>query len=233
MNRDNFLYALMGLVLGFVLAYPAFEALSVRQPPLRSPAQAGGVAAGPEAMASGAGGPAVEEIRRLREHVANNPQDADAILALANLNLSVQDLIRARDLLERYVALRPGEPQVLRTLGNLHFETNQYEQARDRYEQYLEIEPGDADVLTDLGTSYRNLGEPQRALEIFRRVQQLKPDDWISRFNQVVVLAFDLGDFAAAEEALQELQRLQPDNPRVSSLAAEVDRRREAAEARG
>lgn len=236
MNRDNALMSalstLMGVVVGFVVAYPVFEAMSTRQPPLRRPQQAATAAeagpAGPAGREAG-GGPAAEEVRRLREAVENNPNDADAILALANLNLSIQDLVRARDLLGRYVELRPGDPQALRTLANLHFETQQFAEARARYEEYLGIAPADADVLTDLGTTYRNLGEPRRALELFRRAREMRPDDWISRFNEVVVLAFDLEDFAAADEVLEELETLQPDNPRVASLAAEVERRRGAA----
>lgn len=232
MNRDhllmNVMSGLVGVLVGFVIAYPVFEVMSARQPPLRPPGQAGPApgAAAPGGAAATGGGPAAEEVRRLREIIENDPGNADAILALANLNLSIQDFIRARDLLDRYVALRPGEPQALRTLANLHFETNQYAEARDGYLRYLELAPEDPDVLTDLGTSYRNLEEPQRALELFRRAQKLRPDDWISRFNEVVVLAFDLGDYDAADRVLEELKALQPDNPQVSSLAAEVERRR-------
>jgi tetratricopeptide (TPR) repeat protein len=231
-NRDNALFALMGILLGFVAAYPVFEAMSARQPSLRPPGGPGAPEAASAAAADPAaagGGPMNEEVRRLREYVEANPADADAVRALANLNLQVNDYLRARTLYERYVELRPEDPEGVLTLANLYYETREFPRARQQYERYLELGPESPEVLTDLGVSYRNLREPQRALELFRRAQALRPGHWVSLYNEVVVLAFDLEDFAAAGEPLERLLSLQPDNPDVKSLAAEVERRRGAA----
>jgi hypothetical protein len=57
----------------------------------------------------------------------------------------------------------------------------------------------------------------------------IAPDHWQSRYNKVIVLAFDLKDYAGAQKVLDDLQRLQPQNPSISELAAEVARRRSAA----
>jgi tetratricopeptide (TPR) repeat protein len=239
-NRDNALFALGGVLVGFVAAYFAFEAMSTRQPPLRPPGQAAAAMAGaaepgggdPGAAAGPGGapgsGPAVAEIRRLRDYVDSHPEDAEAILNLANLNLDIRDLVRARGLFEQYVKLRPDDTQARLVLANLCFDTKEYAAAREAYETYLESQPENPDILTDLGVSYRNLGQPQKALELFRRAEGLQPDHWVSRYNEVVVLAFDLKDFAAAGKILDELKALQPDNPDVANLAAEVERRRGA-----
>jgi hypothetical protein len=60
-------------------------------------------------------------------------------------------------------------------------------------------------------------------------VQKVAPDHWQSKFNQVIVLAFDLKKYGEAESVLAELKRLQPTNPDVARLAAEVDRQKKAA----
>jgi tetratricopeptide (TPR) repeat protein len=135
------------------------------------------------------------EIQRLREHVEKNPDDVDALLALANLNFDIKNWQRALELYERRLALRPDEP----------------------------------DVITDMGVCYRELGQFQKALELFDRAERLAPDHWQSRYNKVVVLAFDLKDYAGAQKVLDELARLQPQNPSITELAAEVARRRNAA----
>ena len=135
------------------------------------------------------------EIQRLREFVEKNPNDADAVLLLANLNFDIKNWDRAREL----------------------------------YERRLQLKPGDPDVLTDLGVCYREMGEFQKALDFFDQAEKLAPDHWQSRYNKVVVLAFDLKDYAKAEAILDELRRMQPQNPSIGELAAEVARRRAAA----
>ena len=135
------------------------------------------------------------EIQRLREYVEKNPNDADALLLLANLNFDIKNWGRARELYERRLALKPGDP----------------------------------DVLTDMGVCYRELGEFQKALALFDQAETLAPDHWQSRYNKVIVLAFDLKDYLGAQKVLDELQRLQPQNPSIAELAAEVARRRSAA----
>ena len=65
--------------------------------------------------------------------------------------------------------------------------------------------------------------------EQFDRAQQLQPDHWKSLFNEVLVLAFDLGRIDEAARELERLRRLQPNNPDVQRLAAELGARRGAA----
>lgn len=228
MNRDNALFMLMGLVLGFVLAYPVFETMSKRQPALRQPG-AGVAGTAGAAAAGGAGGPAVEQIRQLRAYVEANPTDAQAVLALANLNLQIQDRIRARTLYEQYLELQPDDRQAMLILANLYFDTQEFSRARELYETHLEGDPDNPDVITDLGVCYRNMGEPERALEFFLRAQELQPGHWISLYNQAVVLAFDLARYDAAQEVVTQLESLQPGNANVANLAAEIERRRNAA----
>ncbi len=237
MNRDSALYLLIGLVLGFVAAYPAFEAMSSRQPQLRPPGQALATdAAQPDAMAGGApggggagNGPAMEEIRRLREQVDANPNDAEAIRQLAQLNLQINDLVRARDLLDRYYQLRPNDMEGVLALANLNYDTKDFSRAAELYQRYLTSDPQNPDVLTDLGVSFRNIKQPQKALESFKKAQEIQPDHWVSLYNEVVVLAFDLNDLDGAESILSRLRQLQPGNTDIDQLAAEVAKRRSAA----
>ena len=214
MTRDNLLYTTIGILAGFISGYFLHEVMAVRQPPPLAVLQAAQAAAGgsphvpgavpPGAMPPGAGtagagappaGPAMEDINRLREQVEKNPEDADAVLALANLNYDIANWERARELYERYLQLQPPHP----------------------------------DVLTDLGVSLRGVGELQAALARFEEAQKLQDGHWQSLYNQVVVLAFDMGDYGRAREILGRLQALQPGNAEVDRLAQEVAQRGGAA----
>lgn len=204
--------ALMGVLLGFILAYLGFEAMSARQPARFVPGStAPGVTADPNVAGSqaapapgaqnpgaapGAGaGPAMAEVQEMQNRIDRDPNDADAVLALANMSFDIQNWPKARDLYARYLELRPGNP----------------------------------DILSDLGVTYRELKDYDKALELFEQAQTVAPDHWQSRFNEVIVLAFDLKKFDEADKVLEELRRMQPGNADVERLASEVNRQRGAA----
>lgn len=203
MQRDNWLFATFGLLLGFILGYVLHEVMAARQPPRLAvgsgpqveemggaPAQAAaGAAAG-----TAAGGPPMAEIQQLREQVEKNPNDTDALLHLANLNFDIKNWQRASEL----------------------------------YQRYLKLQPATADVLTDLGVSMREQGQAREALAQFDRAAAMSATHWQSRFNKVVVLGFDLQDYAGAERVLAELRVLQPANQAITDLAAEIERRKNA-----
>ena len=211
-NKDSMIFAVFGILIGFISGYLMHEVVAARQPPrltpeLRAmigtsadptaaPAPAPGPAnAGMPQGAAQPAGPSMEEVQELRAYVEKNPNDADAVLKLANLN----------------------------------FDIAQYQRAQDLYTQYLKLRPSDADVLTDLGISYRETKNYDQALEQFQKARKLAPDHWQSYYNEVVVLAFDLKRHDEAGRLLQELQRMQPSNPDVAKLAEAVTRQRNAA----
>jgi tetratricopeptide (TPR) repeat protein len=204
-NRDHFLFLLIGLLGGFLGGYLAHEAMTDLQParvaagapaPAAAPAGRGSPQGPDDASAPGAPGEAaMAEINALRETLERDPDDSRALLRLADLNFDIQ----------------------------------RWERAAELYERYLELSPGDPDALTDLGITYRARRQFDRALELFRQAQAASPDHWQSRFNEAVVLGLDLADLAGAERALVELRRISPGNPDVERLATELQRRQSGA----
>lgn len=198
MNKDHVLFLIIGLLSGFLLGYVAHEVMASRQP-LRASAAAGigepaGAGQPPRQAppATGGSGPAMEQVQQLRAYVEKNPNDAQAVRELANLNYDISNWQRAAEL----------------------------------YEQYLRLVPDEPDVMTDLGACLRNLGKSAEALVVFQRARNKAPQHWQARYNEVLVLAFDLGRWDEAGKALSELQQLEPSNADVSRLADELQRRR-------
>lgn len=209
MNKDHVLFLVIGLLGGFLLGYVGHEVMASRQPaPARvaaaggdpggrptAPPMAGGGAA-PFAGAGGdaGGGPAMEQVQQLRAYVEKNPNDANAVRELANLN----------------------------------YDINNWQRAAELYEHYLTLVPDEVDVLTDLGACLRNMGKPAEALAALQRAKSKAPEHWQARYNEVLILGFDLGRMDEAAVAVAELKRLQPSNPEVTRLADEIERRRAA-----
>jgi len=196
-NRDNVLFVIVGLLIGFITGYLVHEIMASRQPPrlVHGQGQAAPAAPAPAAPATSPDGgldAKRAEIQQIETHLTSHPEDAQALLHLANLSYDVRD----------------------------------WRECVDAYDRYLKLRPEDPDILTDLGTCYRGIGDPKKALGLFDRAETLDPRHWQSRYNKVVVLAFDLKDYAAAERVLDELRALQPNNPDVQRLADEVARQR-------
>jgi uncharacterized protein HemY len=221
-NRDNLLFATIGILVGFITGYLVHEVMATHQPPRLTPEMRaqivvpGGAAAaapegdagaaapaandggaGPAGGAAGAGGgaPPMQAIQELKAYVDKNPNDANAVRQLADLNFEIRNWKRAQEL----------------------------------YRHYLELKPGDPDVMTDLGISYRETQDFDKSLQLFQAVHKAAPDHWKSYFNEVVVLAFDLKKPAEAKAPLEKLQQMQPRNPDVVRLADAVAKQRSAA----
>lgn len=207
MNKDNLLFVIVGILIGFVSGYLLFEAMALRQPARLGAGQVapganpgamgqgapGGAPAGDPSAAAAGGGPAMAQIEELKNRVAQNPNDAEAVLQLAGMNFQIQNWPRAAELFEQYLKLRPGDPN----------------------------------AMTDLGTSYLQAGQIEKSLTVFQQVRQQNPGYWQSYFNEIIALA-TLGRMDEATQIMGELRKLQPDNPDVQRLAEELERRRSA-----
>lgn len=209
MNKDSLISAVFGLLLGFIAGYLLHEVMASRQPPRLHPNFAGAQSTMPGAPSvPGGGAPGAQA----------PPQAPDG--AAQAMQQEIQNL-------EQFVQQNPNNAEAVRRLADLNFELSRWPQARELYTRYLELEPGNPDVLSDLGVVYRGLGEYDKALAHFDEAQRRSPDHWRSLYNEVIVL-LDLKRFDEAQRAMTELERLQPGNPNVAELAAEVQKRKAA-----
>jgi tetratricopeptide (TPR) repeat protein len=129
---------------------------------------------------------------------------------------------------ESFLAANPDNAPAWLQLAQLSYDLEDWGRAVEAYRRYLELAPADPNVLSELGVSLRGVGRNEEALAAFDLAQELAPQHWQSRYNEALVLAFDMRRFDDAETVIEELRDLQPDNPDVERLAAAVERRRDA-----
>lgn len=213
MNRDHVLFVLIGLLTGFISGYITHEIMTQHQPPPASRLQAAQAQAGAAGTPSG-GGPFAGG----GGAAATPSQGAGSGEAGPQAQQAMQQVQQLR----RYVEENPRDAEAMRLLANLNYDIQNWSRAVELYERYLELHGENIDVRTDLGASYRNMGDPNRALEAFRGVLAQNPEHWQARYNEVLILAFDLEDAAGTREALASLEALQPANPDVQRLAQAV-----------
>ncbi|MBZ0089212.1 MAG: tetratricopeptide repeat protein, partial [Thermoanaerobaculia bacterium] len=138
MKRDHVLFLVIGLLAGFLAGYISQEKLAAVQPPRLGAA----VAPGPAAASMPGTSAAMPEIERLKQVLERDPNDADALLGLANLNFDIQNWQRAKELYERFLALRPGDADALTDLGICQRALGDFQGALQRFAAAQKAAPG-------------------------------------------------------------------------------------------
>jgi cytochrome c-type biogenesis protein CcmH/NrfG len=200
LTKLNVAFAVFGILVGFIAGYMMHEVLAARQPPRLTPElramittgeENGGPAAAPgpanAGMPQGAdpaaggpagGGPAMAEVQQLRAYVEKNPNDAEAVLQLANLNFDIRQFQRSQELYTQYLKLRPTDANVLTDLGISYRETKNFDQALEQFQKARKLAP-------DHWQSYYNevvvlafdLNRHDEATRILAELQRLQPSN--------------------------------------------------------
>jgi len=200
LTRDNILFILIGILAGFIAGYLMHEVMAENQPARLVHGDSAAMPPGAAGMPGAGGGQGQQTAAQAR---------AQEIQEMQQLQTFLQE--------------NPDNPEANLRLATLAYDTQAWRLCVDGYEHYLELTEDDPDILSDLGVCYHQMGNPQKAIEAFDRAQAVKPDHWQSRFNEVLILVRDLGDYDRAAKVLAELEQLQPDNPQVQQLATEVE----------
>ena len=201
-TRQNVAYLVGGIAFGFVFGFGVFHTVENRPGRHDADASAEQGAAGPSGpmaptQMGGAGG--------------------------AQAGAPMMERINA---LKRRLQADPRDLGAAVELANLYYDVGMHQQAIGFYEQAVAIQPNDANLLTDLGSSYQATRQYEKALDLFTRAQSADPTHWQSLYNQVVVLAFNLGRLDDADTALRRLEQSRPGLPQAAQLRRALDEAR-------
>jgi Flp pilus assembly protein TadD len=236
MSRENILFAVVGVLAGYIVAFHLVVYVN----------QSEGAPRGGAGQAASAGLPddhpslptnEVKERQRLQSEAEaaaqaarEAPQDFDAQARAAAASLNAGQFEEAVDFLTRANQLRPGDYDTLVRLGNANFEARRFDVAERWYKEALSKKPEDPDVRSDLGLTYFLREPPQtdRAIAEFRRALDADPQHLFALHNLTFALT-KARDFEAAEASLAKLERINPTGDNLPVLREELQKaRREA-----
>lgn len=135
--------------------------------------------------AGGMGGPMagmmgvdMEQLRELMRRMEQNPNDAKALLELANAFMMMQAWDKAFEFATMAAKAAPGDPDAHRAMGMVQFERKEYAEARKSFDTVLKAAPDDALAHYNMGILLKHyLKKPAEGDAHFRRVVQLNPKD--------------------------------------------------------
>jgi tetratricopeptide (TPR) repeat protein len=197
MKREPMVFAVAGMIFGFVLGYMA-AGLGDRPASDAHPRPASTARAAAEPAAGGP--PAAAGDRPV------GPADPDEVRTLESL-----------------AAREKQNVQVRVELGNLFMDHNQYEDSARWYKEALALRPENNDVRVDLGASLLNLGRGADALAEFDQALRNDPGHKKAAFNKGLAL-MQAGRAKDAVAVWDALLKRYPGDPQLQGLQDQVER---------
>ncbi|MGH9656099.1 MAG: tetratricopeptide repeat protein, partial [Bryobacteraceae bacterium] len=144
----------------------------------------------------------------LREHVANDPHSAGALVALSNYLLAQNRFDEAQGVIERVLSDKKSFPQARMLMGNFYVRARKYDQALQQYQAGASENPKDALGYRErvVQVELRN-GQRDQAMELAKKLVQKNADN--APVNEMYAsLLMSTGKRADLDTAIGNLQKL-------------------------
>jgi tetratricopeptide (TPR) repeat protein len=226
MNKQNYLYGIIGLLLGLIIGYIGTDAINRNAPNASAAINAGGdstlPASGPASAGAG-GGPQAGVVAAI-DQARREPGNFDAQMKAAEQYKQIGRTEGALEFYEAAAKVKPNDVNLLVALGNAYFDLKRYTDAERWYQSALKVNAKDATIWMDLGSSYylREPRELDKAIAAYRSALKADPRHEKSLQNLTRAL-LDKGDKAAARASLQQLEQVNPSNSAIPQLRAETN----------
>ena len=182
MNKDNLMFAIIGLLLGFILGFMVHSVLSQRESTPRGPMQ--------QTQSMPPNHPPVSG-----DQAGDNGQQM-----LASVQTAMK---QARE--------NPTDFEAQVTAAKLEYQIQRFDQAIEYLLAANKIKPTDFETLAMLGVANLDAKHYDAAAKWYKAALLKKPDDLASLDGYCYVL-LQTGDAKAAEDAINKLAKIDPTN---------------------
>ena len=134
-------------------------------------------------------------------------------------------MARVRELKE-HVEHSPDDAAALRELGEMYLQAAKGDQALAYLKRAYDLEPSDSRGQLFLAMALSANDQTAEALELMDRAAKDNPKSWEPLYMRAVLLLRDRNDPDGALEALDRMERINPDVPGLADLREEARRRK-------
>ena len=182
MNRDNFLFGIIGVLLGFIVGFMLHGVMSQRDaeqrgvgstqqrqqlPPDHPPIGNDGSAT--DAQQS------MQQVQQTIQKARNNPRDFDAQMQAAQLEYQIQQYDEAIKFLLTANQIKPDNYETVANLGMINMDAGHFDVAEKWYRAALAKRPDDIPVMDGLCAVLLSAGKTQAAEEMINKLAKLDP----------------------------------------------------------
>ena len=179
MSRDNLLFAIIGILLGFIVGFMFASSMSQKQAmqqqaavssqslPSDHPPVGAQNAPNPQAMQA--------EVTASLEKARNDPKNFEAQIKAAQLYYQIQRYDQSIEYLLKANQLRPTDYQTVVTLGLVNLDAGHYETAEKWYKAALKMKSDDVMVLAGLAAVTLEKGDAKAAEDAIAQLEKVDP----------------------------------------------------------
>jgi tetratricopeptide (TPR) repeat protein len=182
MSRENILFAIIGILLGFIVGFMFASSMSQKQASQQMAATSQGLPADHPPV-SGGGGQSGADPQAVRAQVSeslekarNEPNNFDAQIKAAQLYYQIQRYDQAIEFLLKANTLKPTDYQTVVALAVTNLDAGHYETAEKWYHAAMKIKPDDVMVLAGLADTTLKKGDAKAAEQAIAQLEKIDPN---------------------------------------------------------
>jgi tetratricopeptide (TPR) repeat protein len=180
MTRDNLLFAIIGVLFGFIIGFLFASNMSQRAATPMTASDSQNLPADHPPIQSGEGQNPQQIFAQVQESMAKarkEPQNFDAQVNAAKLEYQIQRYDQAVEFLLKANQLKPDNYDVVVMLGAANLEGGHYDMAEKWYKIALAKKPGDVGTLASIAYLHLQKGDAKEAEKAITNLEKVEPDN--------------------------------------------------------
>jgi len=180
MNRENLLFAVIGILLGFIVGFMFASSMSQKM----AQSQMAGASQNlpsdhPPVGAQNAGDPAAqrEQVMAQIEKARTDPKNFEAQMTAAQLYYQIQRYDQAIEFLLKANQLKPTDYDAVSALAVVNLDAGHYDQAERWYRAALKMKPDDERALAGMAASTLQRGDAKAAQDAVAQLEKAYPSN--------------------------------------------------------
>jgi tetratricopeptide (TPR) repeat protein len=191
MNRENLLFAIIGILLGFIVGFMLASSMSTKMNAPAALTAANGTlpADHPTVGAQGAGDPQKvrEQVTAQLEKAKNEPKNFEAQMEAARLYYKIQRFDQSIEYLLKANALRPTDYETVVTLAVVNLDAQHYDVAEKWYRAAMKMKGDDVMVLAGLAEATLQKGDAKAGEQAIAELEKADPNSQdLPRFKNLL-----------------------------------------------
>lgn len=178
MNRENLLFAIIGLLLGFIVGFIFASSMSQKTAQTQTASASQGMPADhPPIGAQNAPDPSAirEQVTASIEKARKEPKNFEAQVEAAQLYFQIQRFDQAIEYLLKANQLKPTDYETVANLGLVNLDATHYDQAEKWYRAALKMKSDDVRVVAGLAAATLGKGDAKGAEDAIAQLEKLDP----------------------------------------------------------
>jgi tetratricopeptide (TPR) repeat protein len=179
MSRENLLFAIIGILLGFIVGFMFASSMAQKTAMQQTAASSQALPADhPPVGAQNAPDPQKmrEEVAASLEKARNEPKNFDAQMKAAELYYQIQRYDQAIEFLLKANQIQPTDYRTVAILGMVNLDAGHYDQAEKWYRAAMKMKSDDVTVLAGLAAVTLEKGDAKAAEDAIAQLEKVDPN---------------------------------------------------------